>query len=257
MLTPEAIRQIQTDLQSIFPKSLILLGGSYLWNEASESSDADFYVVGGDINFWLNRKSKRLSILKNKFLEINITWCPRVFFIFGWYDIFGQDLIGNIYRSPLNYKINWRNTIKLGYFYCLQTLAATTEEEKNKWLKKASKRLAWARKLENRQLGITDPIKPYFSFFNLTKTLNSNWSVEEIIKGLDELVRVGDKQLKFSLVNYLIYNIKFIIHKDFSFLNSNPDKKIILEMQKLIQNSNITQSGVGLINRVIFPVYIL
>ncbi|KKQ39724.1 MAG: hypothetical protein US58_C0029G0002 [Candidatus Magasanikbacteria bacterium GW2011_GWA2_37_8] len=257
MLTPEVIKQIQTELQSIFPRSLVLLGGSYLWNETDESSDADFYVVGGDINFWLNRKSKKLKTLKNQFLEINITWCPRVFFIFGWYDIYGQDLIGNIYRSPLNYKINWRNTIKLGYFYCLQALTATTKEEKNKWLKKASKRLAWAQKLNNKEVSITDRIKPYFSFGNLAKTLSNNWSTEEIIEGLNELVKIGDEQLKFSLINYLIYNIKFIVHKDFSFLNSNPDKKIILEMQKLIQSGSITQSAVGLINRVIFPVYIL
>ncbi len=100
------------------------------------------------------------------------------------------------------------------------------------------------------------------AYFYLLKSIDSHrkdyWKKQSDKQAaIAKEVSVGkmvEDLMSFSLLNYLIYNLKFIPKGDFQFLFCNPDKKIInLLKEKVKENNN---SGISAIEKIVFPVII-
>lgn len=214
MLNAETIKEIHASLAKIFPKNLVLLGGSYADQRATDDSDLDIFLICSWY-FLFNRKKYQPLVkdLKNKYSQLRIMLVPKIFFKYGWYKVSGVEISGKKYSSSLNQKVIFRNAVKLAYFYLLKSIDS---HRKDYWKKQSDKQAA------------------------IAKDISAGASVEKL--------------MSFSLSNYLIYNLKFILKGDFQFLVCNPDKKIInLLKEKVKQNSN---AGLSAIEKIVFPVII-
>lgn len=273
MFTPEEIIKIHEKLVMLFPESLVLFGGSYLYNEATEDSDLDFYVISNFFGYKHKDKISFIFELKREWPKVKIMFLPRLFYKMGLYYIHGADINGAMFSnaSRINRKIAFRNAMKLAYFHYLRAFDENDIEKKKRCVKKSSKQLAFALNLNS------SLIEPLFSGENLRIAQNyapadCRSVLGEIFAGninaenffniareyknlLDYVISVNKKYLRFSAINYLIYNGKFLKKGDFRFLFSNPDKKIL----KKARNAKITDTSNSLqeLGKIIFPIYIV
>ena len=201
MLTAETIKKIHERLAELFPKNLILLGGSYTTGTATEDSDLDIFLIC-DWMFFLNRKKYQplVADLKKQYPILEIMLVPKMFFKHGWYNVTGKDVAGKEYTSYQNKKIFFRNAAKLAYFYLLKSALG---QNKDYWKKQSDKQT----KVAKNMLG-------------------------------DE---TAEKFLKFSWANYLIYNLKFIPKGNFQFMFCNPDKKIINDLKQMVSKNDTSR----------------
>ncbi len=75
---------------------------------------------------------------------------------------------------------------------------------------------------------------------------------QDMAASLYDYYFAGRRYFNFSLANYLIYNVKFILRGDFQFLPRNPDKYVIKRMMTA-DSINILQE----IKKIVFPVIII
>lgn len=273
MYTPEQINKIHAELQKTFSRGLVLLGGSYLYGDAAENSDLDFYFIGGlrDCNYYRQHK-KLLEPIKNKLPKINLMLAPNLFLRFGWYYIYGKDTAKNLVVGHIDKKINIRNFVKLAYFTYLGFVCGRDSRAN---LIKSAQRLCAAlvlNKIEPKQ----DPLfskKYLISRLDipniadrglLTKILNGDFTNDDIgdlgrrYAAILENARAGlSDYFNFSLINYLVYNCKFLKRGIFRFLFINPDKYVLDKISAGIKSAKDLKVLYEEIKDIVFPVIIL
>lgn len=270
-------------LQDIFPGGLVLLGGSYLYGEASEKSDVDFYAIISWRDFFERGEFlHRIKALKLDYPELKVTFMPRLLFRRGWYYVYGKDLGGALHCSKINRKIIFRNAVKLSYFHYVNSLLAEEPRQKKISVRKSAQQLtlaAWAASaremksplflVENLQRGIGDlpAEKKEILSAIIGHKLNDQWWQD---KNLSELGRAifncivfiynleGKKFLNFSIVNYLLYNARFLAKGNYKFLFRNPDKYLLGKIFNCLTSPacDIRELS-GQLREVIFPIYIV
>ena len=81
MLNTETIKTIHERLAALFPKNLILLGGSYATGNATEESDVDIFLICNGLFFLQRKKYQPLVVdLKKQYPQLQIMLVPKIFF---------------------------------------------------------------------------------------------------------------------------------------------------------------------------------
>lgn len=247
------IAEIHRELERIYNQGLVMLGGSYLYGEAEEGSDLDFYIIcPWRAFFYYCRRKELASGIKINYPQINIMLAPKWFFKKGWYYIYGQDLAGKIHVSPVNKKIIWRNCLKLACFSHLKFLLSAEPGLKQKNLFKARRLLAAALSLDN----FKNNSEPIFAASNLNESM-TKLGGNDLLSALKSAWQSGKDNLTFSLVNYLIYNFRFLPKGDFSWLGRNPDKFILSKFFVGLESGKNLNELAAEMQKIVFPVYII
>ncbi len=282
MSSDQASKNITKTFKPIFPNDQILRGGSHTYDEGTRSSDLDFYIIiSHPWNVYRNRAhySSEIAKLKTELQTINLSILivPKYFFKKGYYYVYGQDETGAIIESKINKKIIYRHSLKFALFYHLEFLRAADDKEKARLLIKTAKQLSAAVLMRQS----AKPKSPIFSKENLKTGLEKITNLAyklltEILSANPEhishaeleswgrevaafLIAEADRKhryLKFSNANYLIYNIRFITKKDFSFLFHNPDKYIIKKLKEVVLKRDTSDATHAYFKKVIFPALI-
>jgi len=214
MLSSSEVQKIHQELSRIYRDNLVLLGGSYANNTAGEDSDLDIFLIC-NLKFFLNRK-------KFKALSQNLKkQYPKLQIM----------LVPKIFFKYGWYKVQGRDINGREFSSPINKkiifrnacklayfylLKSSAGDKKEYWKKQSDKQAALAKETQ---------------------------SGEKI-----------EKLMSFSLVNYLIYNLKFIPIGNFEFLFCNPDKKIINLLKKSAKENDL--SKLAYFERVVFPVII-
>ncbi len=286
MYTSVTIKQLHHALQALDPSALVLLGGSYLYDEAVEESDVDFYfIIPSWKIFFLKKFKKIIQNLKQRFSGVNFSvmivpqWLRR----HGYY-IYGKDVSGKIHTWELPISILIRNCLKLAYFNYLRSMVEPKNKERN--VQKVKKQLAVA---ELAAQGKVDFKEPIFSWKYIKRHLVSSVISTVATKGseVEKSLDCSDSQIKgfldcgfafarndnandglrqvhgqflpyfnFSLSNYLLYNIRFLLKGNPLFLFSNPDKMVLEKMVIGIEHEEKLPELYKEIKRIVFPVII-
>jgi hypothetical protein len=214
MLNRLALTAIHRQIAELFSPHLVLLGGSYFKNTASADSDLDFYLIVNWLFLFFRKK------YQFRLWEVKKNF-PQL-------------------RVMLVPKIFF----KCGWYY-IEGQSLSGELIKSKIDKKSIFRTATKLKL----------------FYKLKSLLNNKyywqkkyWQQQEIIKRMVGEKKNNENFLHFSLVNYLIYNFKFLPQGDFTFLFCNPDAKIIRQLKLAIANEDT--GAIEYFERIVFPVII-
>ena len=256
MFSAKTITQIHHSLQQIFSHSTVLLGGSYLYNEATEDSDVDFYVICNLADYFSFRQYKKLvQPIKEKYPNISMMLVPKILQKYLYY-IYGQDIREQIVELPTNKNVIVKNCLKLAYYNYCSYLALKDE----KYLSKAVKQIkALTAILKTNTLN-----GPIFSWKHISLSLGRETEIEGngvpnqipdltprpsprgegettndskvLLQTIKHHHAQSNQYLKFSLINYLFYNLRFILKSNFEFIFSNPDKKIINGMLAELEN---------------------
>ncbi|MSU75659.1 MAG: hypothetical protein EXS55_04050 [Candidatus Magasanikbacteria bacterium] len=285
MYSPETISQIHSQLQALDPSALVLLGGSYLYGEAGEESDVDFYFVCPNWRiFFLKRLKKLINDLKQRFSEVDFT----VMIVPRWlrhdgYGIYGRDTRGKIHSWALPIPTLIRNCLKLAYFNYLRSIVEPTRKDRNRL--KVKKQLAVAQLAAEGKIDFNQPI---FSWRHIQnhRAQNTPTSVlplsgggndspspfrggagggvfgvsegaESLVEQLDQAFHQLLPHFTFSWPNYLLYNVKFLLRGNPLFLFKNPDKMIIERLKEGFDKKEDPVSLYREIKEIIFPVIIL
>ena len=147
LAVPGDITALQAELAALFPRRLVLLGGSYLYQEATEHSDIDFYIIVPlSVLFWRKKIYQKINVLKKKFSNLNfsVMFVPNILFYLGGYYIYGQDLKKEIHCSTINKKQLFRTCLKLAWWHFFQAAACPDLAKKQKHLYKAAQQTATA-----------------------------------------------------------------------------------------------------------------
>lgn len=266
MIMPNEIELIHRELATIYNRGKILFGGSYLYGEAIESSDLDFYLICNFCDFFYYKKrSELISALKLRHPEIKVMLVTKLFFKFGWYYVYGRNLDGKIEISRISKKIVFRNCLKLACFHYLSALLSDNSTEKGTLFRKSATQTSVAL-IVGSLPGISPVSQPIFSREFIDKCLSDmNDLSADIFSGSEALLSEAicdlfsskSDLLSFSLANYLIYNIKFILRGNFTFLTKNPDKYILSRMISALKKRENLMNLHAQMKEIIFPVHIL
>lgn len=284
MYAPEIINEIHNRLQRALPHSLVFLGGSYLYGEATADSDLDFYAIcrfRDLITFARYRKT--IKEIKSRYpaVRCNITVVPRFLFKHGWYYVYGKDVDGEIHRSAIYPALIIRNSLKLAYYHYLRALISDDLHTRQVRLTKSAQQMAAALVIDKR--GYSE--EPFFSARNLVKQLkqvdhnkfgilttllqskldNDQYSHQAMIlteRVLGKAQELAYCELKrhagvFLFPNYLIYNMRFLLRGKLLFLFRNPDKMIIEYLRVAIYHHEKLKEIEEGVKKVVFPVMIL
>lgn len=274
MFDAETIAIIHREVGDVYRRALVLLGGTYLFGGAGAGSDLDFYVLGGWRDFWRYRRRKELAAgIKQKWPAVKIALIPKIFFRRGWYYIYGRDLNGKIHVSPINRKIIFRTTIKLDYLDWLKSLLAADAEARRAAVAKCARRAAVALMLLNNDFPSGQPlmapetVRGYLlnrndiASVNLRALMDGGIGAERagktLLDILEEITARGKKWWRFSIVNYLIYNLKFLSRGNGRFIFSNPDKKILGFLRRVIEDGREREKFYQEAKEIVFPIIVL
>lgn len=224
MAVEEKIKQILRGLEALYPRILILVGGSRWRGNYTDRSDLDIYIVGGSLQIYkiLRHKTRLLDFKKNwPGLTINIMLVPKFLAKRGWYYVEGVNADDKIFKSFDNPRIILGNSLKLSGWYFLKSADAIALEKKQYWLKKGWQQLGYLKSTPNQNLGWRD-----------------NWQ---------KIYFERERELKFSWSNWLIYNIKFIREGWWWWwLAKNPDRFVLKQIAKIIERGGYQQYGTSL-----------
>lgn len=246
MLSSELIREIHQRLTLEFPDNLVLLGGSYFWQTATDQSDLDIYCVVP--LFKIKTSLKKIKILVKNYSEIklNVTIVPRFFYKRGWLSVIGRDLAGVKHQSKHNFSVDFADTLKLASFYYLKSLVVG-ESECDFWLKKVNLRLNY---LEN--LTENWRIRPSFA------SSPSNFKQFEPRNMLLALIYQFLRQKLSFWPHYVIYNSFFLRRGRPLFLLANPDKIVLNKLKYYLENlDKVTSNVVEDLSGIVFPVLVV
>lgn len=214
MLSSSEVQKIHQELSRLYRDNLVLLGGSYANNTADEDSDLDIFIICG-LKFFLNRK--KLQVLSQNLTK----QYPKLQIM----------LVPKIFFKYGWYKVQGRDVSGQEFSSPINKkiifrnacklayfylLKSSAGDKKEYWKKQSNKQAALAKEAQAGEK--------------------------------------AEKLIAFSLVNYLIYNFKFIPTGSFEFLFCNPDKKIINLLKKAVKENNL--SKLAYFERVVFPVII-
>lgn len=282
MVSWQAVKEIQRALQAIFSDSIVLFGGSYWTGEAGASSDLDFYILRPFFSFFAYRRSlAAVAELKKRLggISINCLVMPRFFYERGWYFVAGETEDGRVVQSPLNAKIIFRTAIKLAYWNYLLSLLAEDTTVQQFTLAKMAQHLAVARTIvlhhppDQRGFStqfLLEQAAPFAGDWNSVQSLlkakqQGEAIAEALLPGLaaaclraaDELYRAGARYWRFSLINYCIYNSKFLHRKNPLFLFNNPDKIIVDRLRSALnRHADLTRLREEM-RTIVFPVIMI
>ena len=278
MYAADQIRALQQELSLIFGPGQLLLGGSYLYAEAQAGSDLDFYAIVGWRIFFRRKKyyaAVRRLHAEHPDVDFSVMIVPRLFFKRGWYYVYGRDLQGIIYRSPINRRIVFGNSLKLAWQHYLDFQTQNDAAQKNRALRKAVQLAALAavsaapappchplmsrqhlaQALRSANSSTTGLLAALFNATADSSTANSDTAAQA--QSLREIFLDLEKQsgsfLTFSLFNYLFYNIIFLRRGSGRFLFRNPNAAILKELRSW----PLTPSNVREIKQYILPVWII
>lgn len=249
------IAEIHRELEKIYNRGLVLLGGSYLYGEAEENSDLDFYVICPWRAFFYYCRHKELAAgIKTTYPQISLMIVPKWFFKKGWYYIYGRDLREKICASPINKKIIWRNCLKLACFSYLKFLLSAEHTPRQRYLLKAARLLAAALSLENLK-GKSEPLFTADSLKGAMAKLAING--EDLLPALKSAWQGGRANLSFSLANYLIYNFRFLPKGHLDFLGRDPDKFILDKFFSGFETGKDLNELAIAMQKIVFPVFVI
>lgn len=203
------LEDIHNRLTAAFPGCRVILGGSHAYGGAEEGSDADFYVIAP----WWRHILNRLRRIRT---EVPVIFMPEFFARRGWYYVRGRYADGREYRSGIDIKTIFRNSLKLGFWNL---------ERGN--LKKAAKCAATARAM----LGKPDFTEPVFSdaFFAKNRVIALT-DADSIKSELRSLTADGLQLMALTFSNWLIYNLHFLKRGDLTWLFKNPDAHVLRQL---------------------------
>ena len=255
MYSLETISQIHTQLQTIAPHNQVLLGGSYLYGEANDESDVDFYCICPWLQFFvLGNLKKKIQNVKANYPEVrfSVMLVPRWLLRTGYY-IYGQTVDGEVHSWPLPYAALVRNCVKLAYFNYLRFLVVSENKTRN--LAKAAKQLAVATLAARGEINFKEPI---FSWRYLRSHLgNFAETGPDVGKALQNAPEQFGRFFCFSWSNYILYNAKFLLRGNPLFLLANPDKMILKIASDGFKKSNNFSELYSRIRKIVFPVVIV
>lgn len=284
MYSHELISEIHHHLQKAFPHNTILLGGSYLYGEATEDSDIDFYAIcqWRDI-FGFASYRQKIEKLKDEFFTVrwNVTIVPQALYNQGWYYVYGREITGKIQQSAIYHKLIIRNSLKLAFFHYLSSFSTTSNREHQKKLVKSAQQLAAALLFFEKIFSF----KPFFSTTNLIKQLGNIRSLNtaplvELLRSKLEKTELTEERLRylssqlssvllrakeelgeiwnqFSWVNYCLYNARFILKGNPLFLFTNPDKMVLQKLTTAVQNKSTAAGVIASLKEIVFPVIVV
>ncbi len=273
MFTEPVVVQLHQQIQKIFGHTPVLLGGSYVYGEATQYSDIDFYVLCSWVTFFQRKKyARQLAAVRALFpaAPISVMLVPRSFFKRGWYYIYGHDVSGQSHVSALNAAIIFRNSLKFGYYYLLKSRCAANQAEQTRAFQKSAHQLAIA------QLFLISKNQPpqFFSRRYLFAKDESGLSPQlvatrqmlvdpvtkiapemqtELLQSLQTTRQEGDRYLHFFWPNLLMYLGKY---KNLA-LGLNPDAALIQALGRGLQSALDPAALLARINQNIFPVIII
>lgn len=255
MYSSEIISQIHKQLQTIAPHNQVLLGGSYLYGEANDESDVDFYCICPWWQFFvLNNFKRKIHDVKENYPEIHfsVMLVPKWLLRTGYY-IYGQTTKGEVCSWPLPYAALVRNCVKLAYFNYLRFLVVPENKVRN--LAKAAKQLAVAKLAARGEINFKEPI---FSWRYLRSHLGNFAETESDVGAV---LRAAPEQFGrffcFSWSNYILYNAKFLLRGNPLFLFANPDKMILKIVSDGFKKSSNFSELYSRIRKIVFPVVIV
>ncbi len=269
------IAAIHQQIKKLYGHSLILLGGSYAYGEATPESDVDFYLIAPLVRILYYRFTKSKNKLK-RYPGTNLILIPQSFYRRGWYYVYGKDDCGSIHYTPINKPIVFRNSLKLSYFNYLKFLI-TDGAAKSYHLAKAIKCAITAQAMIEGGQFDSPLLSKGFIASRLRSDTNNVWSaftnvLEKGVMNQMELQLLGDTflnlttalytthkdMLRFSFVNYLIYNLKFLLWQGkVTFLFRNPDKFILEKIDSGLARGVEPQKLYQQVAQIIFPIVML
>ena len=260
MYSAEEIKTAHTGLADIFKRGKVLFGGSYLYGDATEQSDLDFYLICSFHDFfYYRRRPEIINAVKSRFSGVRLMIIPKIFFSLGWYYVYGRNLDGEIEISGISGKTIFRNSLKLACLHYLSSLLANGEAERSVSLSKSANQVNVAAIVRSLPM-ICRKREPIFSrkFMHAKlKQLDISDCGCEPFNAINRLYNSADDLLNFSFSNYFIYNIRFILRGNFAFLTKNPDKYILDRIISGISGGNNLKQLHDEMSEIIFPVYIL
>jgi len=283
MYSPELIKKIHTELQAAFPKNLVLLGGSYLYGEANEDSDLDFYIICPLWQiFFLSQLKTFPPSMHEKYpaVEMSITIIPQIFFDHGWYYVYGRDTKEQIRRSTINTVAVMRNCLKLALYHYLKLCVKIDHKERRQALFKIAQQLSAIKFLQTKFPTQESPFSSKILSDYLEKTgeqklapllyilknkIQNNVPTDEqtthyrqALEGL--LTSIGSELRlcvnQFSFINYIIYNVHFLRKGKPLFLFQNPDRMILRKMLAGITREEGRLELYKEMKQIVFPVII-
>jgi hypothetical protein len=249
MYSEQTIAQIHRDLQALDLSALVLLGGSYVYGEAGEESDVDFYWLCPSWRvFFLFKLKKKVKELRGQYpdIDFSVMIVPQWLRRHGYY-IYGQDVNEKIFTWGLPFPTLIRNCLKLAYYNHLRSIVEPKGKERN--IQKTRKQLAVA---ELARQGKIDFNRPIFSWNYINERLNANQQLT-----LDGAHSRFQSYFTFSFSNYLLYNVRFLLRGNPLFLLKNPDKMIIKQLKESFDKQEDPVKLYNEIKEIIFPVIIL
>ncbi len=247
MAEMEFIKKLHRELQAAFVGTQILLGGSYWSGEADAESDIDFYCLcSWRFFFGYKKAAEKNKLIRQKFPEANyaIILVPNFFFRRGWLYAVGITEEGNVRQSKSNRKLIFRNALKLGWYnYFLYARYGF-----KKYLEKSRHQAAIAERTS-----LAAELKP--SDLQKSNLSIPDWSAEQIPGLLTQMETQHQKLLHFSLVNWLIYNTKFLVRGNPLFFFANPDKLILRKINQSKNNGG--PEFIAWLKKYVFPVIII
>ncbi|MFA6485863.1 MAG: nucleotidyltransferase domain-containing protein [Candidatus Magasanikbacteria bacterium] len=250
MFSADDVSTIHRELQRIFYNGKVYLGGSYLYNEANQDSDVDFYFVGSIFACFFHKRQKaRVADLKTRYPYFSIMLLPKLSVRFGIFYFYGRDLDGRLRYATPNKRLVIGNCIKFAYFNYLRSLLGSAKS--GRCLRKSYLQLAAARCIASDP----DYREPIFSRQYLRA--HGYWYEGEFCDFVDQLTLSLNKYLGFSWLNYIIYNVRFGLLGNFEFIGRNPDRWIVGCLQEGLKDNRNFDKLLERIRRVIFPVIIL
>lgn len=271
MISTTELQKIHSKLQAIYPHGTVLLSGSYLTGEADSGSDLDFTLLT-DSFFYFNYYRQHKDIfaeIKKQYPQASLTIWPRGYARHGWHYVYGRRVGGAIFHSPVDKKCTIRTCLKLAYFAWLRGVAAGDE----RFLIQTVKRLAIAQIVDrstgpigdldfSRRFVLThvdlldDEMRAVVSSVLIDgKADTETWRV--VRKLLLRIENDLSHYLNFSLVNYLLYNLKFLSRGSGQFLFKNPDRYLVGEMKRGLDSGADFSALCRYLDPIIFPIIVL
>ncbi len=277
MYSREQIQRLHRSLQELFPTTPVLLGGSYLYNEAGEESDVDFYVVCSSrqyAGFLARRRQLQQQKSSLSTIRFSVLFVPRFFFNRGWYYVYGQDIQGKIWASAINRSVLVRQTVKMAYFYYLNFVASSRGTVS--FLTKAAQQLLVAWRVANgvgkqpfftlASLSADEVENPVFcSLKHMADRQKNNpegvFDIEaaenDFLLALAGIMPAVKHYFRFSLVNYCWYNMWFLLRGQGKFLARNPDKYIVQYMQVALVDKSLRPGVLSTVKEMVLLVFII
>lgn len=275
MYSREFLQTLHGELARTLPKCTVLLGGSYIYGEPTSHSDVDFFVICPLTGWYGLKKTVKQWKEKHPGVEMNIMVIPKWMIKHGWYYVYGRTTDGTLVTAPFNRQMIITSAIKLAYFSYLQYLLASSKEEQESLLGKICQKIAIIETARAYNQSETPPLSysqtinnlPGISEYDVVRqvlserqmnrpliTFPPNHAITELLDGAYQKNR---NFFTFDPINYLVYNVKFLLHGNGLFLFKNPDTLIMKKMCSFFEQGGDLEGHYKNMCEIIFPVIML